>query len=629
MEIFQINNNVHISKCLECEEISLLTIDKNEYNIISYCKNGHYNIIKNIYGYKWDLFKNSMSINNYCSNCFHNILEKNDNYECLVCNKLLCNECIYYHIKVQRHNKFKLFFNKNILCSLHDLKFIYFCNDCKTNICNECTKLHIGHTVYSLLNLIPNNRKKEEMKSNIKINKNKINNLINYLEDTKKNIINRFNKIKDFLSFLNIINSELLENFNFSCYNYYNYKNYNYFYDYLSNIDNLKPKKFLNYIFYENKLNEENEQNINQLIKSDNILNNTKSNINSKQTTNNNEFGLNSIDNNQKNKSEFYKINIDTKQKIKAEFCNINNMNKLIYFKDNIFISYIQEVERLEKKKNFVITINLYEYNNFSFRHLSDYIFNSSNKIKCIKVSKYFNQIFINFETYKKIIILEYNPIEKKLLPTNKEIRCLKKYKQYFIDIIDNKNENIITVDSNELIIWKKNNKNIRYDKICSVVNSYYELMNINDSLFICKGGNTNISFYETENYQLVKHFYYNNEIKLMGTIQNKIFLFKKQENNYIYLVDLKYFEIIQILHINEDIDDIILLNDYLLEINAKYGINEIKLKKQIFNFGKGEFISDEIITLKINYFSYDTILTTENNSIVFIGNWDLVLIKF
>ena len=610
MEIFQLNNKNKEIKCPDCKEPSLLTIDPEKFKVKSTCIKGHI-VNKHINNFNKCFLKSSISNSNYCGNCFLPIDELSNNYNCLTCYKLFCGNCINDHIKNKNHNNFNIFINSYLLCDIHNLKNKFICNECKVNICDECVKSHKDHNIQSLLDVIPNKKTKEEMNNKITENIEKIKKLSKFLDLENEKVNERFIKIKEYLSFLIDISEYLLKTFNFSNYNYYNYKNYNYFYNYINNKENIKEENFLNYIFHKTSFNNK-----------DNPL--KESLIQKKQVS----LPINSLKN--------IKIN----NKIKNEFCHIKISN-LIYFKNNIFISFEQE-------KN-LKTINLYEYKDFSFRYLSSCSFTNYAKIEVLKKTEYLNCLLIICEKIPKVIILDYDPIHKALIFNNKQINENKKRYGFFIDAIDNKNGNILTIYISELIIWKLNDKKNKYIKDKIISENFDELMNITESLFVSQNNlKSKISFFETEKYECIKQFFFSTSIKFIGTIQNKIFLFQTLNNKNIYLLDLKYFEIIQIITckditkginvslINNYLLNIYFYNEYDEEVDYKYYKNLInnkddlvlKIEKKIFNFDKGRFITDENYEIKLKYFSYYNILTTDNNLIVFVGHEEITLIR-
>ena len=583
MEIFHLENNIYTPICSICKENCFLKINKTDLKLDTICSNNH---IRNINPDQVECLK-SISLNyNYCSNCFSILNEKHNNFICINCNKIFCPECINKHKIIDHHSNFKLYFNIYFLCPSHNQKNIYFCLNCKNNFCQGCLNIHKGHIYKSLLDIIPNNKERETKQIQIKENTKKIKEMIDFLKENKKNINYRINKLEQYLTFLNSINMTFLEKFNYSYYNYYNYENFNYLYNYLNKEINIKKDDILKYIVYGKGLNifEKND-----LIKD-----------------------IIPLPKHQEQEKEKDEVN---------NFPIINNLEHLEYFKDNIFFIF------LENNNSYTKTIILYEYKDYSFKELCKYSFENSYKIGKVKVSKYNNYIYLLCSLFKKIKILEYNPEEKTIFKSEKEIRSKKQYGERFTSIIDNKNGNIITIDSNKLTIWKKNNKNIRYDKIIFYEVTYNELFNLNDSLFLCQDNHKTIFFYETRHYSLVKRLSFLDDFEFLGTIQDKIFSLVTIKSKYIFLIDLNYLDICQIInvyHIN--INNLFLLNDSLL--NIKNNGNKIIINKKKFDFKFGYFVSDKTFEKEIKYFSFSKILKTENNSIVFVNKDQITLIK-
>ena len=375
---FQLYNKIEEIKCLDCQEPSLLTIDIDKFEL-SNCIKGH---ITSTYieFFRDSLFKKTISISNYCSNCFLQINELSNNYKCLSYNKLFCNNCIKEHKQNKNHQNYNIFINSGLLCYNHKFKYKFICNDCKVNICDKYVKSHKNHNIQSLLDVIPNKNAKEKMNNKIKKNKERIEKLNSLIILIIEEINERFKKIKAYLSFLVEVCEYLLKKFNYSNYNYHNYKNYNYFYNYIVNEGNIKIDNYLNYI-------------INGKSLSNNNYNSKKESLILK-----NQVSL--PNNNLKNKL----LNPIVKNEISQY-----EINNLIYFKDNIFISFKQE-NGLETK------INLYEYKDYSFNYLSSYPFKHYIQIKVLKKSNYLNYLFIICEKIPKVIILDYDPIQKILI---------------------------------------------------------------------------------------------------------------------------------------------------------------------------------------------------------------------
>ena len=351
MGIFQLYNRNKEIICPNCKEPSLLTLDPEKLELKSNCVKGH-NVSKKIAYFK-EFLKNSLSISNYCSNCSLVINELSNNYNCLSCNKLFCDNCIKDHIQKKNHNNFNIFTNSYLFCDIHNLKNKFICNECKVNICDECIKSHKSHNIQSLLDVIPSKKEKEEIKNKINEKKEKILKLCKFLDLKNEKVNERFNKIKEYLSFLEYICNFLLEIFNYSNYSYFNYKNYNYFYNYINNEETIKEENLLNYIFHRISLNNK-DNSLKESLIIKNPVSLPKNNLK----------------------------NIEINPIIKNEFSQLK-INSLIYFKDNIFISFKQE-------KKFK-TISLYEYKDFSFRYLSSCSFKHHAQIEALKKSDYLN----------------------------------------------------------------------------------------------------------------------------------------------------------------------------------------------------------------------------------------------
>ena len=149
--------------------------------------------------------------------------------------------------------------------------------------------------------------------------------------------------------------------------------------------------------------------------------------------------------------------------------------------------------------------------------------------------------------------------------------------------------------------------------------------MNITESIFVSKTNKkSTINFFETEKYECTKKFCFYDKIEFLGTIQNKLFIFETILSKNMYIIDLKYFEIIQIIN-NNYIEEHLLVNNCLVSISfyeKDYENNEfnLKIEKKIFNFDKGTFKNDESNVRKVKYFPHYKIITTDNNLIALIG---------
>ena len=400
----EINNSSYIPKCLKCGEIIKFKLNYEKLCISVECMKGHNIRYLPIEDFKINYIKKSNIYKCKCFNCFKiiNDIDNSNDYKCQICNKLFCQICITKHNKKEKHYSKIKFIEQNKICKNHNKIYSFFCETCKINICKDCKNAHKSHCLKSFLDILPNNKEKESIKKKLNIFKNKVQNLINSINEYKEEIINRFKEIKKFLEYLPIIIEELLINYNLNYFNYYNFENYNYLLNILNNKEVLAPSKYLDY-----------------LTLKDGII------------------------------KEMLNKNVK-----KGEEKNINyilNFDKLKYFKDNLF--YIYDLDQYFK---------FFEFKNYSFESLLSFNVKKDD-IYEIKPAKYSNYIFLNMNYLKKIKIYEYNLDKKTVKLTKKEIKDDNDNENYthFNSFFDNENGNVITKYNKEIIIWKNEEKKI------------------------------------------------------------------------------------------------------------------------------------------------------------------------
>ena len=333
MEIFHLENKKYVAACPECFDILKFTINKETMSISGECKKGHIMKDKTIEFFINNCIKSTNEYSNKCYNCYELIDEKNNNYACLRCDKLFCNNCINTHIQKEKHNIRRNFISNSHLCTKHERKYLWFCETCKNNLCQECKKFHIFHSIKSFLDVIPTIKEKELIDNSIvKFNDHIqelyfINDII--LEDTRI----RCKKFSTFLKFLEEISDKLFKNYNSAYFDYYNFENIKYISDLINNNDFYNFDKYYDYLHFGYTLH----------IEEDTIK----------------------------------KSHIKNEEKLALE-----NLN---YYKDNLFFSYRDKF------------IYLYEYTNFNFKELTKYDFISLGKIDFVKPAKYCDIFFNKF----------------------------------------------------------------------------------------------------------------------------------------------------------------------------------------------------------------------------------------
>ena len=566
MELFHIDNAKYIVKCPECSEITGFRIDFEKFLISVECKNGHNKVNMPYDDFYKKYIKPSQVYWCNCNKCFKLIHNENTNYKCKTCNKLFCSNCINNHKQETNHNSVIKFYQDYQLCQKHNKKYSFFCEICKINLCDKCNKTHKNHSTKSILDLIPNKEKENSVKNNSEEFNKKIEETISIINEYRDEINRRYRKIDGFLYFMKNINKYLLNNFNFNCYDYYNFDNFNYLYNSLKNEEIFDTNKYKNYLL----------------------------NIDNKEIK---------IEENQNN--ILYKNEKDNSY--------ITNLSKLEYLKDNIFYVFDK-------------SLNFYAYENFSFKPIFNFDL-SKFRIKNLQPAKYSNKIFINFALKKNIKILEYDIENKSIYLSKKQIKEQRYgYINHFEICLDNKNGNILTQESDVIIVWKIS-KNIYYTKEMTIKKDILSLYNINESLFCFQDINDNITFYDSENYNQKKIISYNEEVDLIGTINNETIIFSCNDNNTIFIVDVKYLEIVHVIKGNKYYPYRKLKNNELLLIEIEKD-NNLIIKKNTFDLREKYFNNTEIIkkTIDMNYIS--NILITDNGYVVLTDYKNMILLN-
>jgi len=583
MALYDIENIFSYLKCITCNEIPQITIDLNNLSLRSICKNGHISNNLSFAPFNEYCIKNQNSFYNKCNKCNILFKDKESIFICLKCNKLYCNTCSNFHIKNDNHNNIIKYTNKYAICNLHNSKNISICFDCKINLCKECLKLHQTHNIKSLLDIIPNKEKKESIYIKNKENESKIKKIIDNLKEIKNNLDKRYKKLEEYLQFLFNINKYILQNYNYSYNNYYNYELCNYFSNYINNEEHIKESKFYDFLINGNSL-ELDKDSPPKIAKSK-------------------EENLPKEENNNKT---IYK--------------QIFECENLSHFKDNLYFSY-------DKRSNRIWTISLIEFNNLSFRKICQYTHSHKNAIDFIKLAKYNNYLFINHNYQADIIILEYDSKQNQFNLLYK----LHKNGNIFNDVINDINGNFITVDNNELSIWKKGNSKKAYKKALIFQGNYNHLFNVNNSIFIStfnnQVSNNKLCFFscDNNNYQMIKYIDNRLDFNSVGVINNQILILMGFFGINTVIIDLNNFEIVQI--IKNDKCHLFCQENFLIKIyfNDK---GEILKEKFNFDFREGTFTLFNSSKNKLNLTSFSQMIFTKDEYCIFFNNSKITIIK-
>ena len=294
-------------KCLTCNQITELKINKENYSFSFICPKCELNkdLIKNN--------ENNKDIINY--NKLRNAI---NNKEYPAKSDFYCQN--------KKHK---------------DSIYIYYCKKCNINICEFCAKReHLNHQSINLNSILP--EQNEIFINKIKIRKKKEKNkkLITKIIETQNEINNEINKLIDILQNYFLIEEYIINNYNINRPN----KNYNYIQNFISTIKNLEiyfPKLES---FTENS-NSNFEIRSNSLLEIINIL---KKNYPKEKNEENKENDINNI----LNSSKIYFNNNNINNKISKTF------NKININKQNCNINKYQTNDNINKFKRRIEVLN-------------------------------------------------------------------------------------------------------------------------------------------------------------------------------------------------------------------------------------------------------------------------------
>jgi hypothetical protein len=574
MEFFYVENEKYIPKCPECSEIVGFKINFKDLNISIECRNGHNKNKISCTEFKENYIRPSHIYINNCYNCFETINEENNNYKCTICNKLFCSNCIIRHMLQSKHNSKIKFIQQYQLCQDHNQKYTMYCLNCKKNICYKCHSSHQDHSKKSIFNIIPSKTQKDSIKVNSKELWKKINEISSLVRNYKEDIDRKYEEIKSFFDFLKEINKTLLNNFNYNYFDYYNYANFNYLMDFKNSFC-FDLETYKNYLIL--KKDEKKHEKINEKI-AELIINKKKD-----------------LKDDENNKD------------------SIQSLSNLEYLKENIFYAY---------ESHF---IKFFEFKNFSFKKILSYDLGKF-KIENIRSAKYNNSILINFKLKKNIKFLEYDLINKTIKLSKQEIKSKTiGFDKYFYRYFDNKNGNILTQDSMGVTVWKMGKKKY-FDELITINEAYLSLFSITENLFCFQDVNYNIYFYDTENYKCNKIIEYSQKINVIGTINNEVIIFINNSGNKMFLVDIKYLEIIQFIDNDSLRSNTRIKDNYLLIFNMEKE-KQIKIVKKTFDLKEKYFNNTEIIEKETKLNDFEKILITDSDYIVILNYNSMILL--
>ena len=224
---------LELLKCPICKKICLMNINKDKLLFSFECTNNHNN--KNNPNKKFKKCRtNNDSIYSFPSDFSELNLSKEYNINLNKINNKDNNTSKMTNVTIQ-----KLYITeKDFLCQIHpNFKYNSYCFECKKNLCEKCEEEHLNHNQVKLNSIKPNDKEVLLCKKIIKKNEMSLLNLIEYLQNWKKELDKGLNILIKIMQ--NIFN---LKDFIISN---YDPKQNNQNYNYIQNFNNIKALDFI------------------------------------------------------------------------------------------------------------------------------------------------------------------------------------------------------------------------------------------------------------------------------------------------------------------------------------------------------------------------------------------------
>ena len=464
--------------CTACSyPVEILSINDKENKIKFKCLNPNKKDNHGIQEIAINEYINSMKKNNYLfSQCYicktlQNEAEDNSIFSyCIKCDKIICNNCINEHLKLNGNNhenmcKDYIIRNneKGIKCLLHPTeKNIAFCFNCNTHLCNKClkSKKHIRHRKNDLI----------EIKLSEEVSK-KFNDIINIYEK-KREILIQDRKNKE----LELNNKQK------------------------SDIKNVTEEN-------ERKIKELKNEYENGKIKNEEIcnddLNEAVNNLDCNKKIKENE-NLLLINNIVKKAKEIYEDNYYNNNNINNIMYNYYNsddsyIKNLLNDKDEIHEELIKKEEEERKYKMENPDIEILKSENTESRNMIKKLTEEVEKLKSKSSEKYICKIKTDeekgygflFYIPNPVLAIPGNILKKEDIGTGKEItlsfnndKIIKVIKMNenrninIVDRLDGKEVNIITIELNENEDGLEKQKFFNLDSLGRAIKEYFKNKN-------------------------------------------------------------------------------------------------------------------------------------------------------
>ena len=165
------------------------------------------------------------------------------------------------------------------------------------------------------------------------------------------------------------------------------------------------------------------------------------------------------------------------------------------------------------------------------------------------------------------------------------------------------------------------------YIKHSTINIAQLSLFNVNDKLITFQDNNYNIYFYDTINYECNNKIYYDKKVNLIGIINNEIMIFNNRYSSVLFMIDIKYLEIIQIIDNNKYYPSIKIKDNYLLTFYMEND-NKLIIKKNEYNIKEHNFKLTETIEKDSKLNSFSNVLITDFDYIVIVNYNNMTILN-
>ena len=509
LSTLEIGKKIRCPKCISNN--CTFKIDPYNYRIQSDCNKNHHCDMDLA-----DFIKESNKHQDENIKCNNEKCKNNSNIEYCYCGEIKCENCMKDHIKICTeekkgiHNSIKFAEKDEKCCCFKEYnKFWFFCQNCQKNLCMNCKGEHSNHKTFKQAEGLPKDEL-EEIKKKLDIQKRNYEKIIEKIDSF-------FEKLKSKIELLKL-HLKLFMSINELVYSSYDKKKINH--EMISNLKNI------NCNFYDGLIDFINIKNFNEECL---VLLNILEYQNTKDRRSSSVYSKASSINFDKDIKICHNFNQEIIQfKLEEQitsFCEMTKKNLLafgvisgkIYLYENNNNYQKADIDIINEKKNEKKPIlYLYELNN-------------GNLLACTEI--YFIIYNINLgknSKFEEVQTFNYN---------NKKTSMPK--------VLEIFNENLLSIDGKELVLWRINLNNNQYDekKSIKINNIICELLETDNGQIFVYTENKQIKIFDS-NLELIDSIKDNNQNEI-----NDIIKIEKLSNDIIMFVEKKNFRFFSLLN--------------------------------------------------------------------------------